>query len=558
MKKKSLAERGQGGKVVGYLYNPDDREAIDFGLFAFTTMDHGQPKGATTNLIIDPCADFVENPRTSSETHSFWFYMTGLNFKGSFKERLLRSEEVLTLHKDAEAEPLRYSYSQEFDVDTLVRYIQEFVRRGCNIFVAIPTNDERNAQKLLRVLEIVGAGVGTAITGSNYLSFIQAKRTRKLDHVPILDKSPYEVTKFPPTVVRALAKGIKVHRRFTQGPLLHTMQVVESFANDFSTMFEVACQWNDKVAKKVGYNVVSPYEILDAKARVAYADQGAAFYGGDEAIRKPGFFKSEANIAYASLGTLTTGAAVITGMSGAMDTAAYFGIAALSSAVLAYLESVSKIKVRLVGGRLEIIHTKPNKRFAHSGLDSNGYPLELDAADARSRTMPSKVTESTVVEDWTEAWNQVFDRHSKIISQWLEYEMDLFLSLSYPLMIDSSVPETATLNRAIVVAGDLKSQVNTSVNPVGTDYYNAVQELALAFDVAEKNAHKVGQTIWTREERKKVRTGQQLLNVATNQGASTDERATAFKRVLSTVEGIAVLPTKGREKLSASIGLIER
>lgn len=65
-------------------------------------------------------------------------------------------------------------------------------------------------------------------------------------------------------------------------------------------------------------------------------------------------------------------------------------------------------------------------------------------------------------------------------------------------------------------------------------------------------------TVWTRDERKKVDTGTQLLRIATDGGSSTEERTVAYKQAMRTLEGIVALPEKGQRKLIAAIGLIER
>lgn len=193
-----------------------------------------------------------------------------------------------------------------------------------------------------------------------------------------------------------------------------------------------------------------------------------------------------------------------------------------------------------------------------SSVRGEGPMERSNSAEELHQHISSKNVSAAKGKDWTEAWETVEARHHKITQDWLAYEMDLALSLDYPLMIDVSVPQTSALHRAVVKAGDLRDHVDRNVNPVDTSYYEAVQDLVVAFEAAEQNARKVGNTLWTREERRKVDTARQLLRIAEDESASTEERSTAFKQASRNIEGIWAFPEKGERRLTAAIGLIER
>lgn len=176
----------------------------------------------------------------------------------------------------------------------------------------------------------------------------------------------------------------------------------------------------------------------------------------------------------------------------------------------------------------------------------------------RQITAASKTNEIAGGSSWSRQWNDLMDQHDGIMSAWVEYEIDLVKSLSYPTMLDHSVEQTATLYKAIEKASALRVDVDNMVNPIDTAYWNAVQELKVAYKVAEDHAHKMGQSIWIKEDRNKVENAERLFAIAMDDSASTNERQNAYRQARKTLEGILAIPTKGAHKLESAIALIEQ
>lgn len=154
-------------------------------------------------------------------------------------------------------------------------------------------------------------------------------------------------------------------------------------------------------------------------------------------------------------------------------------------------------------------------------------------------------------------WDELDQRHQKIITSWLEYEIDLELAMTYPQMLDSSDPATNALHRALVKSGDLRKHESRADTPIESAFYRAVVDLEIAFKNAEDNARKVGMTIWDAPTKKKVVTAMSLHNIAQDQQASPMERKNAYSQMSKNLEGVIALPEKGVARLQQSIGMIE-
>ena len=167
-------------------------------------------------------------------------------------------------------------------------------------------------------------------------------------------------------------------------------------------------------------------------------------------------------------------------------------------------------------------------------------------------------TENDNAEEESEFWERLDERHQKIVSAYLDYEIDLAKSLEYPLMVDASDPKTAALIRSILKTADIKEHEDRSkVSASSSKFYDAVVSLEIAFTAAENNARKVGGTIWDSAEHRKVKTAKTLHSVVMDDNASQNERRNAFTQIFKTLEGVALIPEKSEMKMRQTIGLIE-
>jgi hypothetical protein len=143
------------------------------------------------------------------------------------------------------------------------------------------------------------------------------------------------------------------------------------------------------------------------------------------------------------------------------------------------------------------------------------------------------------------AWQGFHDRHNELLRKILHSETDwdsLFLT---PALTDPSVPETYAMLRAMRAAntlrdtaGDLPAGLAPNANLSTLPYPASVDAFALAWDVAERNAKRIGQNGVPAAERKLIKEIRTLLDMAENGAASQTERTLAYRRATTLIESL--------------------
>lgn len=85
-------------------------------------------------------------------------------------------------------------------------------------------------------------------------------------------------------------------------------------------------------------------------------------------------------------------------------------------------------------------------------------------------------------------------RHESVLQRWLTYELDPAAAIDYPQMTDLKRPETAHLVRVMRKAAALRERTEPDVDGVPQEYEEAVGDLEVAFEAAERaaGAHSTG------------------------------------------------------------------
>lgn len=113
--------------------------------------------------------------------------------------------------------------------------------------------------------------------------------------------------------------------------------------------------------------------------------------------------------------------------------------------------------------------------------------------------------------------------HDATNRRWLEYELDVGKLIDFPLMTDVREPLTVAFLRAKREAdgqrpaspGDLKSSAGLDA------YRQAVNNFAVALEVAEREARRIRNSRFTGPERERLATARKLLMIAENEAATT-------------------------------------
>ncbi|MGP9503659.1 hypothetical protein ACT3TS_15790 [Specibacter sp. AOP5-B1-6] len=139
---------------------------------------------------------------------------------------------------------------------------------------------------------------------------------------------------------------------------------------------------------------------------------------------------------------------------------------------------------------------------------------------------------------------KVMDEHDAVNRRWLDYELDVGKMIDFPMMSDVREPLTVAFLRAKRDADGLRPLDGAEVTAKSRwdDYRNAVNAFAVAFEVAEKEAHRIKDSGFSDEQRQRLGTARKLVKIAEDEAAAPAERQTAYKRARKELDGLIVLP----------------
>lgn len=173
------------------------------------------------------------------------------------------------------------------------------------------------------------------------------------------------------------------------------------------------------------------------------------------------------------------------------------------------------------------------------------------------RTLPkSKVKTSDNVDLAKESHKKeitetVLDVFHEVMSSINSYQEDIVKIIKFPVMTDRTDPFTLNLAKAINKANRLVSSAGTK------EFEDAVDKLEDAFLKAESNAIKLSTTTLNEAERKKTALAKDLIKVASNEGATENEKKVAFAQVFKTLEGVVTIPENAVDSFRMQLGLKE-
>lgn len=195
----------------------------------------------------------------------------------------------------------------------------------------------------------------------------------------------------------------------------------------------------------------------------------------------------------------------------------------VGAGIAAITKNLSKASERRAELRLERYRIK--QQYAHGKV--------LEAADAQ-----------TSREAFVTATQRLMDTHDEVTQRWLSYELDAVRLLEYPLITDMREEVTVAFHKAKRLADSLRPDEAAHVTDRETqrEYRDAVTAYASAFDIAEAEAKRVRQGAFSTDERAKIATALKMLRLALDEGASPDERQSAYQRVRREIDGLIVLP----------------
>jgi hypothetical protein len=151
---------------------------------------------------------------------------------------------------------------------------------------------------------------------------------------------------------------------------------------------------------------------------------------------------------------------------------------------------------------------------------------------------------------------KVLERHDRTDTRWMDYEIDIAKLLDFPLMTDMRDPLTMGFHRAKSRADLLRPEFVDDIvgdRDAQLEYRDAVHEYVTAFDVAEAEAIRRRRSDFSEEAQQRLERAQHLLRLATNDGATPQERQTAYARARKELDGLIVLPAVTRASIERKI-----
>lgn len=204
----------------------------------------------------------------------------------------------------------------------------------------------------------------------------------------------------------------------------------------------------------------------------------------------------------------------------------------------------------VIGGGLKAI-AAANERRAERRLER--YRIKQQAkiavAEAATRTRSNEAANRREM-------TRVLDEHSRTDARWLEYELDIAKLLDFPMMTDMRNPLTIGFHKAKRRADLLRPVTLDDLmgdREAQLAYRDAVAEYVSSFDVAEAEAIRRRRSDFSSDDQQRIERAQHLMRLATDSGATPQERQSAYRRARKELDGLIALPAMTQASIERKI-----
>jgi hypothetical protein len=204
----------------------------------------------------------------------------------------------------------------------------------------------------------------------------------------------------------------------------------------------------------------------------------------------------------------------------------------------------------MIGGGLRAI-AAANERRAERRLER--YRLKQQAkiavAEASGRTRGNQ-------DMYRREMTKVLKEHDRTDARWLDYEVDIAKLLDFPMMTDMRDPLTISFHKAKLRADLLRPDKVEDLmddRDAQLEYRDAVHEYVSAFEIAETEAIRRRRSGFSAEDQQRLERGQHLLRLASDAGATPQERQNAYAKARTELDGLIVLPATTRASIEQKI-----
>jgi hypothetical protein len=207
----------------------------------------------------------------------------------------------------------------------------------------------------------------------------------------------------------------------------------------------------------------------------------------------------------------------------------------LSGVIAGGLKAIAAANERRAERRLERYRIKQQTKIAVA--QASGRARTNEAANRREIT-------------------RVIEEHNRTDAKWLEYEIDIAKLLDFPMMTDMRNATTITFHKAKRRADLLRPDtVDDLMGDRGAqlEYRDAVADYVTAFDIAEAEAIRRRRSDFSSDDQQRIARAQNLLRLATDSGATAQERQSAYSRARRELDGLIALPAMTRASIERKI-----
>jgi hypothetical protein len=151
---------------------------------------------------------------------------------------------------------------------------------------------------------------------------------------------------------------------------------------------------------------------------------------------------------------------------------------------------------------------------------------------------------------------RTLDQHARTDTRWMEYELDAAKLLDFPMMTDMRAALTTAFHKAKLRADLLrpaKAEDLVDDRESAAQYLAAVEDYTTAFDAAETEAIRRRRSDFTPEGQQRIARARSLLSVASDNGATQNEREQAYALACKELDGLVVLPSTTRDGIERGI-----
>lgn len=199
------------------------------------------------------------------------------------------------------------------------------------------------------------------------------------------------------------------------------------------------------------------------------------------------------------------------------------------------VRAIAAANERRANRRLERYRIKQQTKIAIA--EASGRARSNDAANRREMT-------------------RVLEEHSRTDAKWLDYELDIARLLDFPMMTDMRNPLTIGFHKAKRRADLLRPETVDDLmgdRDAQVEYRDAVAEYVSAFDIAEADAIRRRRSDFSSADQQRIARAQNLMRLATDSGATPQERQTAYSRARNELDGLIALPAMTRASIERKI-----